>query len=942
MSLITPPSLRGQDLMSNFIKNVILYQRVAAWFVLLLSLVLTFVVTAFSYDANRKQLYSSFEFKVVEIEQRIMRRIRDVDIVLRASAGLLYASDKVTEGEWEAFVTGLNLSENFPELHGLGYINLSGNTVPVGSVFQSSSNALLKKFDLSREDQAAAEVAMDQAMTSGLPVISSVLSLHEKDPNYSQPGFILYFPVYRSNNPFMSTEERRRAIVGFVFTYFTAQQFMQSAVNELGGEMHLQVYEGQGTDKLVFDSHPEIGLTHATDERGKSNLITWPMQNWTLIAYLHENELDTFLKIETVAVALLGLAADFIVFFLFLSLARRKKELELEAQEIQIRLTNTESVLVSSVEAIGEAFVVYDEHDRLVFFNDKYREIYLASAPIIQLGNTFEDIIRYGAERGQYAAALGRVDEWVAERLAIHLEGKTDLIQLLDSGVWLKIRERKTPSGHIVGFRVDVTELYAAKEKAEASNKAKSNFLATMSHEIRTPMNGMLGMAQVLLSPKINEEERVDAARAILRSGQTLLNLLNDILDLSKIEAGKFKLEQNVFSPIELIRECVFLNSESAQRKQLSLHSCSSMDSSACFIADDTRLRQMLGNLISNAIKFTQVGRIEVAVDLHTDETLTQYLRFSVIDSGPGIPEEKRSHLFLPFVQADSSISRQFGGTGLGLSIVSQLATMMEGETGVESTLGSGSKFWFTIKAIQASDQLVGSTKSVKSDLSRAFDAGVPQFVGHALVAEDDAVSRVVLMSALAKMGLTIVAVDNGEKAVNAVMNGETFDLVFMDLSMPVMDGYLATTKILDWQRQKGKKLSRIIAISADAFEDSRKRCREHGMNGFVEKPLDFNRLSKEIAAYLPQSGVASISKESVGEVDEAKIIEWIDLIIPLLQQQKFDAFEHFKQLKSYVADSDIFFEIDAIWKILNDLQFELAADRLRDLANSRSWKLSS
>ena len=202
-------------------------------------------------------------------------------------------------------------------------------------------------------------------------------------------------------------------------------------------------------------------------------------------------------------------------------------------------MEQAEALLRSSLETIGEAFVIYDAEDRLVFCNEEYRNIYPISAPVIEPGRRFEEIVRYGLERGQYPEAVGREEAWLAERMAAHRVGNQELLQQLDDGRWLKIRERVMPDGHTVAFRIDVTEFYQARTAAEAASRAKSDFLAMMSHEIRTPLNGILGMAQVLSLPDVKESDRQAYTQTILDSGRSLLTLLNDILDLSKIEAGK-------------------------------------------------------------------------------------------------------------------------------------------------------------------------------------------------------------------------------------------------------------------------------------------------------------------------------------------------------------------------------------------------------------------
>ncbi|MEY4140115.1 MAG: hypothetical protein RLZZ371_2297, partial [Pseudomonadota bacterium] len=240
-----------------------------------------------------------------------------------------------------------------------------------------------------------------------------------------------------------------------------------------------------------------------------------------------------------------------------------------ERKRSEKQLQRVESLLRTSIEVIDEAFVIFDPDDRLVFCNDKYRQIYASIAHLIVPGVQFEALVRAGVEEGRQIDAVGRKEAWIQERLASHRASNNTLIQHHANGRVQRIVERRTPDGHIVGFRIDITELYRAKEAAESANIAKSRFLATMSHEIRTPLNGILGMAQVLLMPGLREAERLEYARTIQRSGQTLLSLLNDILDLSKIEAGKVELESIAMSPVNIIRHTQKLFEQMAMDKGL-------------------------------------------------------------------------------------------------------------------------------------------------------------------------------------------------------------------------------------------------------------------------------------------------------------------------------------------------------------------------------------
>ncbi|MBC7682979.1 MAG: PAS-domain containing protein, partial [Ferruginibacter sp.] len=367
-----------------------------------------------------------------------------------------------------------------------------------------------------------------------------------------------------------------------------------------------------------------------------------------------------------------------------------------DRRNAELEARNAGQVIRGAIEALDEAFVLYDAQDQLVFCNEKYRTIYAKSAGLIVPGATFESILRNGAELGDFPDAVGRVDAWVAERLAAHQAASAELVQRLDDGRVLRIVERKMPDGQIVGFRIDITELMHAKEAAEHANVSKSQFLANMSHEIRTPMNAILGMVKLLQNTDLTARQ-LDYASKTEGAAKSLLGLLNDILDFSKIEAGKLELDPQPLHIDRLLRDLSVIVSANVGAKPVEVLYDIGPDVPKVLLGDAMRLQQVLINLSGNALKFTAEGEVVIEIKQVARTGPLCTLRFAVRDSGIGIAPENQAKIFAGFSQAEASTTRRFGGTGLGLSISRRLVNLMGGELELESALGQGSIFFFTI-----------------------------------------------------------------------------------------------------------------------------------------------------------------------------------------------------------------------------------------------------
>jgi len=416
----------------------------------------------------------------------------------------------------------------------------------------------------------------------------------------------------------------------------------------------------------------------------------------------------------------------------------------------------------------------------------------------------------------------------------------------------------------ISGTSIDVTalkqaetELIGARNAAEAASKAKSAFLATMSHEIRTPLNGVLGFTEMLLDTRLDQEQRSFAA-TIRDSGKSLMTIIDDILDFSRIEAGHVAVERSRIDAQRIAHDVFTLLRPRAAEKNLQLDVHWPAAVSSKILADAGRLRQVLLNLVSNAIKFTEAGR----VTLRAHDDSQGMLRIEVADTGIGIAPEQLDRLFTKFTQADSSMTRKYGGTGLGLAISKQLVELMGGQIGARGNPGAGSTFWFTLPYAPRAE-ITGTNKILVLD-SQRMQRAATDCVGDSglrvLVVEDHAVNRLLATRLLKKLGCDVAIAENGRIACEWTAE-ETYDLVFMDCQMPEMDGFEATRVIRSREARTGYRLP-IVALTANAMSEDRQRCLDAGMDDFISKPCSAADLERAMARWCKPQALPATGSE--------------------------------------------------------------------------------
>ncbi len=509
-------------------------------------------------------------------------------------------------------------------------------------------------------------------------------------------------------------------------------------------------------------------------------------------------------------------------------------------------LPATEARLREALEIMGDGFALYDPEGRLEFCNNSFRLINDYSEADTRLGiATYDGLGRLDEVQSTDSRKLMTFEQRLAQ---LRRDGASVVIQTYGNRIYER-HQSATPSGGMISLLTDITNLKRteealrqALEQADQASRAKTEFLATMSHEIRTPIAGVLGLADIVLDDDLHEEtlsaERRAKVLSIKSAGQSLISILNDILDLSKIQAGKFQLKRVDFDLRQMIAESLDIFSPRVAETGIALDADFAPDLPTLVNGDPTRIRQVLVNLIGNAVKFTERGSItlRVGVSERADERLV--IRFEITDTGIGIAADDQQRLFEDFSQVDASTTRKYEGTGLGLAISKRLTELMDGEIGVDSIEGEGATFWFTVEAgrVEAS----GAQKTGKAD-EATYRATRSIRI---LVAEDNELNQMIICAVLNKFNHHVAVVSSGQAAVEAIRTDD-FDLVLMDFHMPGMDGPEAARIIRG--EPTGKADTPIIAITADVLVEHRALCLDAGMNGYITKPIVLSELVSAI-----------------------------------------------------------------------------------------------
>jgi signal transduction histidine kinase/FixJ family two-component response regulator len=513
-----------------------------------------------------------------------------------------------------------------------------------------------------------------------------------------------------------------------------------------------------------------------------------------------------------------------------------------EAQAAERRLRE-------ALDALPTGVVFLDSERRYILWNKAYGEIYHRSSDLFRVGRRLADTLRTGVERGDYPAAIGREEGWLAERLdqLEHPTGERHEQQLRD-GRWVMIEERRTADGGVIGLRVDITDLKAqaaalreALTRAEAASRAKAEFLANVTHELRTPLNGVIGLAEVLARSDLGAEPRSLVSEILANAGR-LQRLLGDVLDFSALEAGQIEAVHRPFEPAAVVRRVAERFRPAATAKGLPLVVDIGAGAEGEAVGDPDHLGQVLEQLLDNAVKFTSAGG--VTVNLASDDGRW---RLAVSDTGVGFDPDDAERLFAGFELGDASPTRVHGGAGLGLAICKRLADLMGGRIQAVGARGRGATFTLTLPLPPAG--------------AAAFGAQALRV----LVADDNPTNRKVVELILQAVGAEVASVENGAQAV-AAAGREAFDAILMDLKMPVMDGLAAIAEIRRSEAAGGRPRRPILVLSANDAPADVEASRQAGADGHLGKPIRPDALLAALARATDRSPVEDGRAASVNK----------------------------------------------------------------------------
>jgi len=818
-------------------------------------------------ESGRRQA-EFFNERVAEAQAAIRVRMTSYEDALRGGTSFFAASKSIDREEWRVYAASLQLSVRYPGINGLGVIfavppdriaewqarvRMPGELDRVVTPFPDTADRpgetkflitylegnVTESLPIGRDisTEPSRRQAAERARDTGEP------HLHYRRQGsrdlQRRSGLLLYVPLYVNNAKLATVAERRAAHLGWIYAQVYPDVFLDGVLGPMGATLRLSFFEGTelSRERLLYSSMGPSREVPTVFERvtqmrmaGQGFQLGWERGP----RFPGGGSFPAVWAGSSLAVATLLLAG---LITSLQSVGRRANAIAAERTE---QLAASEARMRLFAEQAPAAVAMLDRNLRYLVVSREWIRAHALTGDMIgrSPGDVFPEM---GAHwQAVYRRCLAGAVERSESDLVVRPDGSEQWLRW-EVQPWFDAAGK---IGGVVMLTADISErkrleehLAEARDEALAASRLKSEFLATVSHEIRTPMNAIIGMTALLAESRLPDEQK-EMTQVLQSSAEGLLAIIDDILDFSKIEAGKLRLDPVDFDLRRVIDETIALFAPRLEGQGLAFTSELALGPQLRVRGDAGRVRQILANLLGNAVKFTVRGSVRVEAAVSSQNATSVRVRIAVQDTGIGIPPAVQAKLFQPFVQA-AEIGRG-GGTGLGLAISRQLARAMGGEIGVDSEPDKGSTFWFTMElpwAAQDLERAAGPASGGRAAPARLAGPGPTGRQLRLLMAEDNPANQVVGRLLLARIGIQVDIVDNGAAAL-ARLAGETYDAVLMDCQMPVMDGYEATRRIRAGALRGIDPAVPIIAVTAYAMHEDRGRCLEAGMNDYIAKPI--------------------------------------------------------------------------------------------------------
>ncbi|MBF0626895.1 MAG: CHASE domain-containing protein [Magnetococcales bacterium] len=905
------PFLPGRDWI--FLASGWLFSKVTGWIVLIFSVIITILAWHTSNLFMERRAHDRFEFKVEEAHRSILKRMLEYEQVLRGGVGLFNASDEVTRQDWHHYVTTLKIETYWPGIQGIGFslmIPPEGRDVverqirsegfdsfairPEGKRDQYSailylepfSGRNLRAFGYDMWSESVRRAAMKQALESGQAALSGRVTLVQETDRDVQAGFLMYLPVYRAGMATLTLEERRAAILGFVYSPFRIRDLMEGILGHGDPDLDFDLFDGESPEaanRLYSTYGSGAGAVSTPPRYTRTSRMELPGGRIWLARFfsrpVFEKELESH---QSLIIALLGMLVDLLLFGIVWSLSGQKERIQLQAQRIAMDLNQAELRYRKMVEGVRDVIFQTDIQGRWSFLNPAWEAV-SGYAVAESLGRPF----LHHVHPEDQSRALERFEKLIRGELHFFQEEYRGIHRSGDS-VWVEVYvsvlsdEQGMPIGSS-GILRDITMrkeidamMVRARDAAESANRAKSEFLANMSHELRSPLNSLLILSKLLAQDGNLTPEQVESARVIHQSGEDLLALINDILDLSKVEAGRMEAVAESLDVARFCRGVMEPFQAIARSRGLTLELELAADLPTEFCTDGGKFKQILGNLLSNALKFTEQGRVRVQVESMAahpalPDSVAPLLCLRVVDTGIGIPEEMQEAIFENFRQIDGAASRKYGGTGLGLAIARKLAALLNGVIQVKSRPGEGSVFTLLLAELAHSPVPVTGKRAEDEKSAVSLPTlraeGVPEasvagafpvpvqssLLVHGapvtlLVVDDDMRVAFSIASALQSRVEAVLLAANGAKALKQLEQHPEVQVIIMDIRMPELDGFETMRAIRADDRFRGVA---ILALTAMALPGTEEQCLAAGADGYLVKPASIEAIWEKLGQIL-------------------------------------------------------------------------------------------